>query len=159
MNYKKWKKNIPLWSLSFSLLFHALLWRSRVVQSITTQTNQGKSILKYSTISLYMWSRSHVIRWHHRYGKGTYSYIELMERTIYNLSLDVVDLLSMSSSFDTHTFAHHAWRTSTTCDNLVAVSACCSISSPIMHQFSNILLLLICYFFCLTILMDNLFSI
>jgi hypothetical protein len=27
---------------------------------------------------------------------------------IYNLSLDVVDLLSMASSFDTHTFAHHA---------------------------------------------------
>ena len=77
-----------------------------------------------------MWSRNHVIRWYHHYGKGTYSCIILTEREKYNLSLDVVDLLSTASSFDTHTFAHHAWRTSTTCDNLVAVSICCSINSP-----------------------------
>ena len=123
----------------------------------TTQTNHNKFRLIYSIPSLYMWSRNHVIRWHHHYGKGTYSCIILTEREIYNLSLDVVDPLSTASSFDTHTFAHHAWRTSTTCDNLVAVSICCSINSP--YNGSPILQYLTLANLLLTLSMNHLFNI
>ena len=116
-----------LWTLSFNLCC-SLLCSDALV---SFQSQQHKPItakaLIYSIPSLYMWSRNHVIRWHHHYGKGTYSYIALTEREIYNLSLDVVDLLSMAPSFDTHTCScmkkfNHIW--------LLVVSCCCNFNPP-----------------------------